>query len=142
MSPRVLVPALFVAAVVLAAALSYPLVINQKGKTAAVADRIRLTSPKVGAEVGSPLHIEGVARGSWYFEATFPVTLLDGEGKVLAETYATALGDWMTTEFVPFSATIPFSADGARDGTLVLSRSNPSGLEQNAQELRVPLRFR
>ena len=51
--------------------------------------------------IESPFIVRGEARG-WYFEGSFPVTLLDANGKKLVETYATAQGDWMTASFVPF----------------------------------------
>src|ERR1700746_2179249 len=46
-----------------------------------------------GDAVTSPLTITGKAKG-WYFEASFPVKLLDGQGNVLASGPAQAQGDW------------------------------------------------
>jgi hypothetical protein len=103
--------------------------------------RIRLDAPAPQALVRSPLEIRGEARGGWFFEASFPVKLLDASGHVLAQTHADAQGEWMTEAFVPFRAQLEFAAPSAQSGTLVLEKSNPSDLPQNAGELRVPVRF-
>lgn len=103
---------------------------------------IRATSPKPNETIKSPLAITGEARGNWYFEASFPVKLLDGNGNFIAQWYAEALSDWMTTEFVPFKATLVFPAQPAgTTGMLVLEKDNPSGLPEHADELRIPIKF-
>jgi len=107
---------------------------NLSGKIRA----INITSNQV---VTSPLTVTGEARGNWYFEASFPVQLLDGTGKVLAIGPATAKGDWMTSNFVPFSITLTFKKPTTELGVLVLQNDNPSGLPENAYELRIPVRF-
>jgi len=85
--------------------------------------------------------VRGEARGFWFFEATFPVTLLDANGEVVAQTYASALTDWMTEDFVPFEAEVVFSTPKTRSGFLVLQKSNPSGLPEFEDALRVPIVF-
>ena len=109
---------------------------------AALPDLIELGSPLPGGLVQSPLTVEGRARGSWFFEASFPVYLLDAEGDTLARVPAHAGGEWMTTEFVPFSATLTFRAPASPTGTLVLAKDDPSGRPERAAELRVAIRFR
>lgn len=107
-----------------------------------LADRVRLDSPAPGATVGSPLSVVGVAPGPWYFEAVFPVRLVDARGRTVADTFAQAEGEWMTEELVPFRAAVRFAPPGTETGTLVLERSNPSGLPEHAAEVRIPVRFR
>lgn len=102
---------------------------------------IRVTSVSSNQIVTSPLTIEGTARGYWYFEASFPVELLDGNGKVIASGPATARTDWMTEEFVPFSITLTFARPVTATGTLILHKDNPSGLSEKDDELRIPVRF-
>jgi len=104
-------------------------------------DMIRVSTPLPNAVVGSPLIVRGEARGGWYFEASFPIKILDANGKVLAQAPAQAQGEWMTTNFVPFEGTLTFSKPTTATGTLVLEKDNPSGLPQNAQEVRIPVRF-
>jgi len=107
----------------------------------AKADLIVVDSPKPGDLVASPLTVTGKARGSWYFEASFPVQLLDADGNVLASGPAQAQNDWMTTDFVPFKITLTFTPPGTVGGTLVLKKDNPSGLPEHEDELRLPVRF-
>ena len=109
---------------------------------AALPDRIELMTPLPDAIIQSPLTLEGRARGSWFFEASFPVYLLDAGGDTIAVIPATAQGQWMTQEFVPFKATLTFTPPASPTGTLVLAKDNPSGLPEHAAELRVPIRFR
>lgn len=106
------------------------------------ADLIRLESPKPLAVIESPLEVTGLARGSWYFEASFLIVLVDWDGLIIAEGVATADGDWMTEEFVPFRATLEFErpAYGER-GTIILQKHNASGLPEHDDALEVPVRF-
>lgn len=104
-------------------------------------DLIRLDEPRPNTTVISPLTVRGEARGFWFFEASFPLRLLDGNGNVLVEHFATAQDEWMTEEFVPFAATIEFAEPDTPAGTLILEKDNPSGLPEHADELRVPVKF-
>jgi hypothetical protein len=104
-------------------------------------DEIRLNSPRPGEMLKSPLVITGEARGSWFFEASFPLRLLDANGTTVAEHYATASEDWMTENFVPFSSTLLFATPETATGTLVLMRDNPSGLPSGDRALRIPVKF-
>ena len=65
--------------------------------------------------------------GNWYFEASFPVTLLDANGAVLARAPARAKGTWMTADYVGFTATLVFAAPATSEGELLLQNDNPSG---------------
>ncbi len=109
--------------------------------TVSHSDLIRVTSLKAGDRIASPLTVRGEARGPWYFEASFPVKVLDANGKVLGQAPATAQGEWMTTAFVPFTATIAFAAPTTPTGTVVFEKDNPSGLPQNEDALRIPVTF-
>ena len=103
---------------------------------------IVVQSPTPNQVVTNRFIASGEARGNWYFEASFPVKLLDANGKVLASTYAQAQGEWMTENFVPFrSQPIVFSTPATATGTLVLEKDNPSGMPQYADEVRIPVRF-
>lgn len=103
---------------------------------------IRIYSPQPNQEITSPLTITGEARGYWFFEASFPVKLLDKNGVVIAQTPTQAQGDWMTEDFVPFLAELTFTVSETQNGTLVLEKDNPSDLPENADELRIPLILR
>lgn len=103
---------------------------------------IEVSSPTQGAQITSPLTVTGRARGNWYFEASFPIELKDSNDIVIATAVAQAQGDWMTVDFVPFSATITFPSQPAGStGKLVLHKDNPSGEPQNAASLVIPIQF-
>lgn len=100
---------------------------------------IRVDNPQPNQNMQSPFVVKGQAKGNWYFEATFPVKLLDEKGNIIKQTFAQAQGDWMTENFVPFESTLTFSVDKNQKGTLVLEKDNPSGLSENAKEIRIPV---
>lgn len=118
-------------------------------------DIIVVDFPKPGDIVSSPLVVKGRARGNWFFEASFPAELIQiAEGTdgapdmrvVLAQTFAQAEGDWMTTDFVPFEATMMFppircgeSKCAPQSATLVLKKDNPSGLPQTEDSISIPV---
>lgn len=109
-------------------------------------DLITIQTPLPNDVVLSPLEIRGAARGIWFFEATFPVVLTDWDGKIIAEGYAEAIDDWMTEEFVPYKATLEFenpswNADFSKRGSLILQKSNPSGLPEQDDALEIPVKF-
>jgi len=104
-------------------------------------DLIRVSTPRPNQEITSPLVIEGEARGMWFFEASFPVRVLDADGNELGVVPAQAQGEWMTTEFVPFKASLIFQKPETQTGTVIFEKDNPSGLPKNADELRMPVKF-
>lgn len=106
-------------------------------------DLIRLDYPRPNQIIESPLTITGEARGNWYFEADFPVVLVDWDGLIIAEGIAQAQGDWMTEEFVPFIATLEFEYPSYKNnGALILQKDNPSGLPENDDALEIPVLFK
>jgi hypothetical protein len=105
-------------------------------------DLIRLENPEWGAEVSSPLQISGMARGNWFFEGDFPIILTDWDGKIIAEGYATAVSEWMTHEFVPFTGELTFDSETVSgNGSLILQKDNPSDLPENDAALEIPVGF-
>ncbi len=91
--------------------------------------------------IKSPLVINGSAIGTWYFEASFPIELLDGNGKQIFAGPVQAKGDWMTTDFVPFSVVVTFDRPFTSKGTLILHKNNPSGEPSRDDSLVIPVRF-
>lgn len=123
-------------------------------------DLIVVHDPEPLAGIDSPLTVRGEARGTWYFEASFPITLVDWDGRIIAQSFATAQDDpqdgsadgagWMTEDFVPFEGTIEFenpSFPGAdedhfsRRGTIIFQKDNPSGLPEHDDALEIPVWF-
>jgi hypothetical protein len=101
-----------------------------------------LDTPKRNTLASSPLWVVGRARGSWYFEAEFPIRLYDANDTLITWASGRAQGEWMTRDYVPFAVVLNFQAPATDVGTLVLEKSNPSGLPEHADEVRVPVRFR
>ncbi|MDO8429938.1 MAG: Gmad2 immunoglobulin-like domain-containing protein [bacterium] len=104
-------------------------------------DLIQLKNVAPNSLIKSPLIVIGFARGYWFFEASFPIKLLDGNGKEIGLAIAQAQDEWMTENFVPFKATLEFKKPATDNGTIVLEKDNPSGLPEHADELRIPVRF-
>jgi len=107
---------------------------------------IRLVSPQPGEVITAPLTLRGEARGNWFFEASFPVTLTNWNGLIIAEGIATARGEWMTTDFVPFEAILEYErpndiGDFSRRGSLILQKDNPSGLPEHDDALEFTIFF-
>ncbi|MBI5530031.1 MAG: hypothetical protein HY918_00835 [Candidatus Doudnabacteria bacterium] len=106
-------------------------------------ENIRNLNIKEHQEISSPLTITGEAKGTWFFEASFPVILTDWDGKIIAQGIAKANGDWMTENFVPFEAILQFVKPGYKNnGSLILKKDNPSGLPQNDAALEIPVIFK
>lgn len=90
-------------------------------------DLILVDTPQPSAVVGKEFSILGRARGTWYFEASFPIVVLDDQGDLLANGVAQAQGDWMTPNFVEFKADIKVPETYIGGVTIVLKKDNPSG---------------
>lgn len=104
-------------------------------------DFIEVENLNANQKIVSPLAIEGKARGNWFFEASFPIELTDESGKRLAIAVAQADGEWMTTDFVPFRATLEFKKPDADRGWIIFKKDNPSGLPENDAEVKIPIKF-
>lgn len=128
-----------VAAVLAASVLFYR---ELKTPTLVQNDSITAQSPKPNELIRSPVVVQGSARGSWFFEAVFPVKVLDGDGTIIGTGQARAQSDWMTADFVPFKAIVEFSQPKFSSGTVVFEKDNPSGLLQNAASIKIPVRFK
>ncbi len=105
-------------------------------------DRIVLESPAPYTTIDSPVTLKGRARGNWFFEASFPINVVNWDGLIIGEGIATADGEWMTSEFVPFTATITYAEDAnaySQNGTLILKKDNPSGLPEHDDALEIPI---
>lgn len=122
-----------------------------------LSDRVDVHYPQPGRVVTSPLVVAGEAPGGWHFEATFPLRLVtagapsradgggESPGSTLADSFATARGEWMTEGQVPFRGVLRFPervpGTDARDVALLLKRSNASGLPEHDASVRIPVRL-
>ena len=102
-------------------------------------DLIKVTNPEANATLSSGMILKGQARGDWFFEASFPIQLVDDQGNEVTTTIATAQSDWMTEDFVDFSATLNFTPGPNKPGKLIFKKDNPSGEAVNDNQLVVPV---
>ncbi len=106
-------------------------------------DLIMVNNPRPKMAIESPLEISGEARGYWYFEASFPVEIINSKGEIISTAIATAQSDWMTEGFVPFSSKLEFNQQEAgSDGKIIFKKDNPSGLPENDDFLEMPIIFK
>ncbi|MFA5023131.1 MAG: DUF333 domain-containing protein [Candidatus Paceibacterota bacterium] len=103
---------------------------------------------KPGDKIESPLKITGESGGGWFFEGSFPVTLVNWDGLIIATGLAQAKGDWMTTGFVPFEAELKFTKPAnptnqayAEKGAIIFKKDNPSGLPANDAAYELSITF-
>ncbi|MFH1956433.1 MAG: Gmad2 immunoglobulin-like domain-containing protein [Patescibacteria group bacterium] len=109
-------------------------------------DLIIVDNPLSNSVIQSPLKFSGQARGTWYFEATFPVLIVDWDGRIIAQSYATTKGDWMTEDFTAFEGMIEFEDPSFEDtyskrGAIIFKKDNPSDLPEYDDALEIPISF-
>ncbi len=95
---------------------------------------------KDNQQVSNPIKIQGKARGSWFFEATFPIQLVDVDGNIITSTVGMAQSDWATTSFVNFTAELDYNnASSSGPALIVLNNDNPSGNPDFDQSIFIPV---
>jgi len=116
-------------------------------------DLIVVDYPKPLQTITSPITVRGMARGTWFFEADFPLYLVNWDGLIIAQSHASAVLDpndpestWMTEDFVEFEGTLEFEnpsfeQEFSQRGTIIFQRDNPSGLPENDDALEIPIMF-
>ncbi len=102
-------------------------------------DLIQVDLPYPGAVTGKEFVVSGKARGTWYFEASFPVEVLDNNGNVLFQGPAQAQSEWMTENFVPFKVTVKVPESYIGPATLILHKDNPSGEASRDASISFPI---
>ena len=105
----------------------------------ATSDMITIDLPFPQAIVSHQFTARGKARGTWYFEASFPVHVFDKDGNELVSGPAQAEGDWMTEEFVPFKIDLIVPQTYKGDATIVFMKDNPSGLPDKEANISFPI---
>lgn len=84
----------------------------------------------------------GSARGTMFFEASFPVVVTDDIGTIVAQGIAQAEGNWMTEDFVAFSVILTkIDTPMTLNGKISFKKDNPSGLPQHDYALVLPVNF-
>lgn len=102
-------------------------------------EMIQVSFPAPKEKIGGDIFVTGIAKGGWYFEGEFPVTLTDETGKELASVAAMAKGEWMKDEWVPFSAHLKYRVSDAKPAKLVLAKNNPSDIDEQNAQIEIPV---
>ena len=74
-----------------------------------------------------------------FFEASFPIEVLDATGTSLVIGVTQAQGEWVTENFVPFKANINIPQSYMGKATLVLKKDTPSGLSEHDVSISFPI---
>ena len=106
--------------------------------TSSKGQKLEILQPKIDQEIACPLEISGKIAGNWFFEASFPIEIMQN-GEKIDTIVATAKEEWMTTNPVLFSAN--YDCQNCQEGSLdlVFKKDNPSGLPENDDEIKVKL---
>jgi len=120
--------------------------INAEENVNAVIEALKIKDLNIesGELITSPVTISGSASGTWFFEGSFLVDLVDENDSVIAQSYVTALGEWMTEEYVSFGGTLEFSnlmAGDVQTGKLIFRKANPSDLNELDESFELPVKF-
>lgn len=86
---------------------------------------ITITSLSARDSVMLPTTIAGTVVGNWFFEGSFPVFIKDTNGATIATGLASSTSDWMTTNHIPFSVTLP-TVNYHGPATIVFQKDNPN----------------
>lgn len=106
---------------------------------------IQVDLPYIGAVVGKEFSVIGRARGTWFFEGSFPIKVIGQEGRQKGNVLSTAIAQvqngesWMTEDFVSFKADIKVPDSYIGKATIVLQKDNPSGLAEHDASITVPV---
>ncbi len=100
--------------------------------------RVVVTSPTSGATVAKTFVVTGKAPGPWYFEASFPIKIVDANNNFIGQGIAQAQSDWMVVGDVSFTAAVT-TTGYTGPATLVLMRDNPSGMPENDDSVSIPI---
>lgn len=109
---------------------------------------IHTITPEENEAINFPLVITGETKGTWFFEGSFPVEILNTKQEVIATTFAQGESDWMTTEFVPWTITFaerpeklePVSS--SPNAYIKFKNDNPSGDPIRDKSFILPIRLR
>lgn len=103
--------------------------------------KINIFSPLKNSIIASPLTVIGQTPGSWSFEGTFPIRIINSSGETISSGVGSLIGEWMTTDLVPFTSTLSWSEGQVGTGYLIIQKDNPSGLAENDDSISIPIRF-
>lgn len=103
---------------------------------------IKLNNFGLNQTISSPFELTGEAPGAWFFEGSFPASITDWDGKIIASGAAQAQSEWMTENYVPFKINLEFIKPNLYNrGSLIIKNDNPSGLPEHDDYIEIPILF-
>ena len=105
-------------------------------------NKLVLENLKDGDTVDEGFEVKGSVSGSWFFEGTFPVRVLNMQGEIVRSIPVTTQDDWMTEDLVNFSFKLDTQLEEESIVVLRFEKSNPSGLEENDDFVKVTVTIR
>ncbi|MDP3988999.1 MAG: Gmad2 immunoglobulin-like domain-containing protein [bacterium] len=112
------------------------------GNTVEKINEVVIDSPRPHEELTTTFIVQARARGTWLFEASASIEIIASDGTVLLQDYIMTSDEWMTTDLVNLSREFTFDPRGYTTGVFVFHKANPSGLPENDDSVRFPIRFR
>lgn len=103
---------------------------------------IKLENLNMGDKVMTPFVINGEVPGNWSSEGSFTIEVVDDQENVIGKSTAVLDGDWMTDNYVNFSANIEYNLPtNTPEGRVILQKDNPSGLSENDDSVEIQVWF-
>lgn len=96
-------------------------------------------SIKPGQEVSGKIIFTGSIKGGYFFEGNIIVNILDENRKIIRQSNANAVGDWITDKTVLFEGTMDFSSLPKGKAYIEIHNDNASGLPENDKSILIPI---
>lgn len=111
-----------------------------------LADKLVIELPVLDEAISSPVLVTGRARGTWFFEGSFPVEVYDSANKLIGSASVSfspksEQDTWMTEEFVDFSGEVKFTQPKVSEGYILFKKDNPSGNPALDESFKLPVKF-
>lgn len=101
---------------------------------------LELIYPQPNTEVGCEFELSGKISNQWFFEGSFPVSIVV-DGKTVLETQALTEEEWTKEGDISFYSKIKCDSGCVGSGNIVLKKDNPSDLPENDDSFSIPVTF-
>ncbi|MDD4382006.1 MAG: GerMN domain-containing protein [Candidatus Dojkabacteria bacterium] len=101
-----------------------------------------MVTPLPNDELDCDFEIEGSISGTWFFEGSAPVKLINSNGTEILSFNITVEGDWMEEDMVTFKASVECTEKCDGGAKLVFLKNNPSDSTENDDSFEIPVSFK